>query len=61
MGKYSGHTGDILNIVVSHDGTLAVTLGADETLQIWQMSDGKAHTPIYHKKIMRFPSEPLLR
>jgi WD40 repeat protein len=56
LGEYAGHTGDILEVCVSQDGSMLATLGADETLQIWQLRDGKARTPSFDRK----PRSPIL-
>jgi WD40 repeat protein len=61
MGQYSGHTADILNLIVASDGSLAATIGGDETLQLWQLRDGKARTPSFQRKGPRMPSPLLLR
>jgi WD40 repeat protein len=47
IGRYPGHAADIINIAVSPDASLAATIGADETLQIWELRDGKARTPTF--------------
>jgi WD40 repeat protein len=60
-GQYSGHNGDILNVVVSQDGSMLATIGGDETLQIWQLRDGKARTPSFHRNVIRVSSPLLLR
>jgi WD40 repeat protein len=49
--KYPGHTGDILNIALSEDGSLAATIGVDETLQLWEFRNGKAKTPGMAKRV----------
>jgi WD40 repeat protein len=57
---YSGHTNDILNIVTTQDGTMTATIGADETLQIWELRDGKSKTPVQRSKNMRYVSDSFL-
>jgi WD40 repeat protein len=47
---YSGHTNDILNIVTTQDGTMTATIGTDETLQVWELRDGKSKTPVQRLK-----------
>jgi cell division cycle protein 20 (cofactor of APC complex) len=59
IGQYNGHNGDILNVAASQDGSMLATIGADETLQIWQLRDGKARTPSFHRDATR-DSYPLL-
>jgi WD40 repeat protein len=49
IGQYPGHAADIINIAVSPDASLAATIGADETLQIWGLRDGKARTPSFSR------------
>jgi WD40 repeat protein len=62
LGQYTGHSADILQIRVSGDGSLAATIGTDETLQIWQLRDGKARTPVIAKKKCRsLPDSLMLR
>jgi WD40 repeat protein len=51
IAKYPGHTGDILNIAMSGDGSLAATIGVDETLQLWEFRNGKAKTPSMSKRV----------
>jgi WD40 repeat protein len=36
----SGHTADVLRVVVSFDGTTAVSASSDHTLRIWDLVDG---------------------
>jgi WD40 repeat protein len=45
VSSYNGHTNDILNIAGTNDGSFTATIATDETLQIWEMRDGKARTP----------------
>jgi cell division cycle protein 20 (cofactor of APC complex) len=61
IGQFNGHNGDILNVAASQDGSLLATIGADETLQIWQLRDGKARTPSFSRDTTRVPSPLLLR
>jgi WD40 repeat protein len=53
IAKYPGHTGDILNITMSEDGSLAATIGVDETLQLWEFRNGKAKTPGMAKRLSK--------
>jgi WD40 repeat protein len=50
VAQYQGHTADILNIAASPDGSCVATIGADETLQMWELRDGKARTPSFNGK-----------
>jgi WD40 repeat protein len=50
FAQYPGHTADILNITASPDGSWVATIGADETLQMWELRDGKARTASFNGK-----------
>jgi WD40 repeat protein len=62
LGQYTGHSADIVQLAVSGDGSLAATIGTDETLQIWQLRDGKARTPLVSRKgCVSLPDSLMLR
>lgn len=52
INSSTGHTNDIINIIITDDNDMVATIGADETLRLWEIREGNKqqhalskHTP----------------